>query len=608
MREILQFHVGQAGIQIGNTAWELLCLEHGIQPDGSAPSSQNLQVLFSESQTKANVPRAAFFDDDPLTINSLNRGPLKKVLNQNLIKLFKDDASSIWASKKITQYDEKDRSSRAADEIVRKMLEAADAASAIIIYHSLAGGFGSGFTCKLLQLLNDETAKTTKLTVSINYLLNLLLNPIIQYSLCQHFQNCQISIFFMIMLLYFETPNFSHLNYMIAQTISSISQSIRFRGTKLVDFNDMRTNLITTPKQQFLWTSYSPFIYTDQQHLKKPNLQNITESLFDDNGHLLSFNRLTHKYLGSSLFFKGDCPLPELNYVIKQIKQSEEIRFAEGTQVAYQTCVSMAQPCTLPNYPFAKYSKTACMLAHSTGVLQSFESLKKRFSTLYSKRAFVSWYVGQGLEEGQFSESNESLQQIIELYKGKHGDGKPIEVQPKTDRKQEYGYKKEKQAQQQPQVKKTQEVKKTQDVKKNQAPKASNQITTARVENNDYSEDAYDQRAPARAQQKPLKLTTNDQKQSNSAKPNRIQQEDDNIVNQPQQQEDDNQINEPQEQEDINQQAIQQYDEEPVQQQEDQQQNQDDGFGESNNQQPKQNDQKGPQANQLNAVENISFQ
>ncbi|CAK92911.1 unnamed protein product (macronuclear) [Paramecium tetraurelia] len=624
MREILQFHVGQAGIQIGNTAWELLCLEHGIQPDGSAPSSQNLQVLFSESQTKANVPRAAFFDDDPLTINSLNRGPLKKVLNQNLIKLFKDDASSIWASKKITQYDEKDRSSRAADEIVRKMLEAADAASAIIIYHSLAGGFGSGFTCKLLQLLNDETAKTTKLTVSVfpstkqdqlftqpivepyNTILtlptlselsdfNILYDNAAMYKVCQN-------------QLDFETPNFSHLNYMIAQTISSISQSIRFRGTKLVDFNDMRTNLITTPKQQFLWTSYSPFIYTDQQHLKKPNLQNITESLFDDNGHLLSFNRLTHKYLGSSLFFKGDCPLPELNYVIKQIKQSEEIRFAEGTQVAYQTCVSMAQPCTLPNYPFAKYSKTACMLAHSTGVLQSFESLKKRFSTLYSKRAFVSWYVGQGLEEGQFSESNESLQQIIELYKGKHGDGKPIEVQPKTDRKQEYGYKKEKQAQQQPQVKKTQEVKKTQDVKKNQAPKASNQITTARVENNDYSEDAYDQRAPARAQQKPLKLTTNDQKQSNSAKPNRIQQEDDNIVNQPQQQEDDNQINEPQEQEDINQQAIQQYDEEPVQQQEDQQQNQDDGFGESNNQQPKQNDQKGPQANQLNAVENISFQ
>ena len=28
-------HLGQAGVQIGNTCWELFCLEHGIQPDGT---------------------------------------------------------------------------------------------------------------------------------------------------------------------------------------------------------------------------------------------------------------------------------------------------------------------------------------------------------------------------------------------------------------------------------------------------------------------------------------------------------------------------------------------------------------------------------------------
>jgi tubulin alpha len=34
MREVVSIHLGQAGIQIGNSCWELYCLEHGINPDG----------------------------------------------------------------------------------------------------------------------------------------------------------------------------------------------------------------------------------------------------------------------------------------------------------------------------------------------------------------------------------------------------------------------------------------------------------------------------------------------------------------------------------------------------------------------------------------------
>lgn len=37
MREIISIHIGQAGIQVGNSCWELYCLEHEIQPDGMMP-------------------------------------------------------------------------------------------------------------------------------------------------------------------------------------------------------------------------------------------------------------------------------------------------------------------------------------------------------------------------------------------------------------------------------------------------------------------------------------------------------------------------------------------------------------------------------------------
>ena len=34
-RECISLHIGQAGCQIGANCWELYCLEHGLNKDGS---------------------------------------------------------------------------------------------------------------------------------------------------------------------------------------------------------------------------------------------------------------------------------------------------------------------------------------------------------------------------------------------------------------------------------------------------------------------------------------------------------------------------------------------------------------------------------------------
>lgn len=54
MREIISVHIGQAGIQVGNSCWELYCLEHGIQPDGNMPRS-SLQHLFLYTNTHTHT-------------------------------------------------------------------------------------------------------------------------------------------------------------------------------------------------------------------------------------------------------------------------------------------------------------------------------------------------------------------------------------------------------------------------------------------------------------------------------------------------------------------------------------------------------------------------
>lgn len=60
---------------MGNTCWELYCLEHGIQPDGQMPSSKptggyddSFTTFFNETGTGKYVPRAIFVDLEPTVI------------------------------------------------------------------------------------------------------------------------------------------------------------------------------------------------------------------------------------------------------------------------------------------------------------------------------------------------------------------------------------------------------------------------------------------------------------------------------------------------------------------------------------------------------------
>lgn len=68
-REVISVHVGQAGVQMGNSAWELYCLEHGINPDGTMPSEKlhgaadtSFSTFFHETGSGKHVPRALLVD------------------------------------------------------------------------------------------------------------------------------------------------------------------------------------------------------------------------------------------------------------------------------------------------------------------------------------------------------------------------------------------------------------------------------------------------------------------------------------------------------------------------------------------------------------------
>ncbi|KAK7113371.1 tubulin alpha chain-like [Littorina saxatilis] len=433
MREVLSLHIGQAGVQIGSACWELYCLEHGIQPDGqpeengpaAAGGNESHLTFFSESGSGKRVPRAVFVDLEPTVIDEVRTGKYRQLFHPQELISGKEDAANNYARGHYTVGKE------LVDEVVDrigKLTEQCEGLQGFMLFHSFGGGTGSGFASLLAERLSVDFGKKSKLEVTIYpapemstsvvepYNAILATHTMLEHSDCSFLMDNQAIFELCKKKLDVERPSYSNLNRLISQVVSAVTASLRFDGCLNVDLNEFQTNLVPYPRIHFPLTTMAPILSVEKAHSETMSVSEISNACFDQDNQMVKCDQRNGKFMACCMLYRGDVTPKDVTAAIAKIKTKRSIQFVDWCPTGFKVGINSQAPTTVAGGDLAKVPRSVTMLSNTTAIAEAWSRLDHKFDLMYAKRAFVHWYVGEGMEEGEFAEAREDIAALEKDY------------------------------------------------------------------------------------------------------------------------------------------------------------------------------------------------
>ena len=408
--DYLALHFGGCGCSLGDKFWELACSEHGISyPTGKSKQLfRRYQSLFSQNEAGQYRARALFIDPDGQDISYLKKGPLSGVTDPDFNYLTeKQDAFGLFAAgyytnscKIIKDYEPK----------LSKLIEACDKTPTFLSTVSYTGG-SVGVYCRVMsRILNTEFNKATHINFGIFPSPYVRKSSVDSYNfvLSQYAEDWDKSNFLRIVFdneaLYTASTGhantvdlgFGDANLEVARVMSLSTSAGRLTtDSKTADLREM----IVKPKLNYLIPSYTHLPGKESDTIEFES----TFPLLMGGGAMLA--SCPYKaVLADTVYTKGVTPSYTFQQKLEEtMLNSNEITF-ENIHI---------DPRSVPIRMNAFKTFEFGRLTNNKGVRAILKREADRFDKLHWMRAFVHWYVGFGMEEGELSESREHLESVL---------------------------------------------------------------------------------------------------------------------------------------------------------------------------------------------------
>merc|ERR1719193_208954 len=206
-------------------------------------------------------------------------------------------------------------------------------------------------------------------------------------------------------------PAYKDLNFLISCVMAGVTASLRFPGKLNGDLRKLGVNLVPFPRLHFFLIAQAPLASQDNKAYQKINVQELTNQCFSPSTFFSSVKPDDGKFMTASVLYRGKMSTWEVEESVAKRQSATSDDFVEWIPNNMKTSVVEVPP---------KDAELSCtFVANTTAMKEIFQRLAIQFGYLYTRKAYLHWYNGEGMDGTEFQEADKNVRDLITEYQDK---------------------------------------------------------------------------------------------------------------------------------------------------------------------------------------------
>ncbi|KAF7234282.1 hypothetical protein EG68_12157 [Paragonimus skrjabini miyazakii] len=192
-----------------------------------------------------------------------------------------------------------------------------------------------------------------------------------------------------------------------------MTAAVRYEGPLTASLGQLQTNLVPFPRLHYLQASMAPIISSGTLSHETISMHDLTTSLFSPETQLLSGDPSKTHVLACALLCRGDIAVQEIRHAVTKLKQRGTVKLVPWCPTGFKIGLCLQPPTCVSRSGLASVSRSVVGLYNSTLLVSPMQSVTYKVRQLSRKRAFIHWYLQEGMEEAELFEAQEFVQALI---------------------------------------------------------------------------------------------------------------------------------------------------------------------------------------------------
>lgn len=203
-------------------------------------------------------------------------------------------------------------------------------------------------------------------------------------------------------------PTYGDLNHLVSAVMSGVTTCLRFPGQQNSDLRKLAVNMVPFPRLHFFMVGFAPLTARGTASYRAWSVPELVQQMFDSKNMMAASDPRHGRYLTVSAIFRGKVSMKEIDEQMLAIQNKNSSYFVEWIPNNVNT--------TLCDIPPKGFKMSATFIGNSTAIQELFKRISTQFSAMFKRKAYLHWYIGEGMDEMEFTEAESNMNDLVAEY------------------------------------------------------------------------------------------------------------------------------------------------------------------------------------------------